>query len=339
MRRKMMLVIGVVLAAAAVLVAGCRQTNDFQELRRALETTDEITRGQMLTEFRHELDFEGLDLTPEESRELETYREIKGTIAERFDRRKGLSYVDGHLDVGGMGLDFKVYTDAERAILLLPTFTKFLVVHRDGPGESLAKAPVAEAGPEWAKRLAEFWNGLLKAENVRKTGSELVATPDGEVKVIVYEVVLDEAEVRDFAREGVRTVLTDPQIRERIVTAWLEFAQEDELENRDADAFLAEMLDNALAAVDRTTFEDFRYSGAVDRDRHLVRETISGRAVSRSESVTAAAGFEIKIRRWALGRPVSIEPPAITPENSFALEELEANMPKMFESVLEGVRP
>lgn len=338
MRRKTMLVLGIVLAAA-VLIAGCRQANGLQELRRALETTKEITRGQVLTEFRHELDFDGLDLAPEARRELETYREVKGTIAERFDRQKGLSYVDGHLDVGGMGFDFKVYTDAQRTILLLPTFTKFLVVHRDGLGDSLTEAPAAEEGPEWAERLAELWNGLLKVENVRKTGSQLVATPEGDVKVTGYEVVLDDAEVRDLAREGARTVLTDPQIRERIITAWLEFAKQEEPENRDADAFLVEMLNNALAAIDHTTFENFRYSGAVDRDWHLVRETISGRAVSRSDGVTVTAGFEIKIRRWAVGRPVSIEPPEITPENSFVLEELKANTPKMFESVLEGVRP
>jgi hypothetical protein len=115
-----MLVLGVFLVA--VLAAGCWQTNDLQALQKALTTTEEITRGQAMTEFHYQMDFDGLNLTAEERRELEMYRELKGTVTQRFDREKGLCYADGHLDIGGMGFDFRVYADGDRVILLLPTF-------------------------------------------------------------------------------------------------------------------------------------------------------------------------------------------------------------------------
>lgn len=75
-----------------------------------------------MTEFHYQMDFDGLNLTAEERRELETYHELKGTVTQRFDREKGLCYADGHLDIGGMGFDFKVYADGDRVILFLPTF-------------------------------------------------------------------------------------------------------------------------------------------------------------------------------------------------------------------------
>ena len=336
MRRSTVLL--VVIFLVAVLAAGCWKAGDLQALQKAMATTDEITRGQLMTEFHYQMDFDELDLTPEERRELETYRELKGTVTERFDREKGLSYVDGHLDIGGMGFDFKVYADAERVILLLPTFTKFLVVYRDDLEQRLPEESPGGEAPDWAEQLAELWNGLMRAENVRKTGTQLVTTPEGDIKVTGYEVVLGDAEIRELARESVRAVLGDPVIREQIMTNWLVYIKNEDLQEQDVDARVAEILDKALEGIDQTRFQEFYYTGAVDRDAHLIRETIRTRvATGTAGGSTVTADLNIKIQRWSIGRQVSIDLPELTPENSFEFDELEANMPKVFENVFEGV--
>ncbi|WP_449240532.1 hypothetical protein [Desulfoscipio gibsoniae] len=337
MQRPIILVPAILLVA--ILAGGCWKTGDLQALQKATVTTKEITRGQTLTEFHYQMDFDELDLTPEEHRKLETYRKLKGTVTERFDRQKGLSYVNAHLDLGGMGFDLKVYTDANRTILLLPTFTKFLVIQRENLEQRLPEESPGIKATNWAKQLADLWNGLLKAENVRRTGAQPVSTPEGDIKVTGYEVVLKDTEIRKLARESVRVILSDPEIKEQIINNWLKYVRKEDLQDEDIDNRLAVIMEQALKGIDQTRFKDFHYTGAADRDSHLVLETIHVRTATGTEKgPTVTADLNIKTQRWSIGRQMSFDMPEITPENSFVLEELEANMPKVFESIFEEMQ-
>ncbi|KJS17280.1 MAG: hypothetical protein VR69_05425 [Peptococcaceae bacterium BRH_c4b] len=167
-----------------VLLAGGCTADSLQSYLHVLKKTEQVNKGQMLVQFSHTMDFNGPGLTVEDRKNLEMFKEKKGTFTKKFDRDKRLSMLDGHVDMMGMGFDFKAYCDGDRTVLMLPMFTKYLVVEAK-PGTE--KEPVTA---DTDKKLETLWNGLLNSKNVTRKEGKLISTPEGEVKTTAYNVAL-----------------------------------------------------------------------------------------------------------------------------------------------------
>lgn len=193
MRNKLLLVLSGLLIL--VLLAGGCSADPLQSYLHAVKKTEQVNKGQMLVQFNHTMDFNGSGLTVEDRKNLEMFKEVEGTFTLKFDRDNELSMLDGHVDMIGMGFDLKAYCDEDRTVLMLPMFTKYLVVEAKPATE---KEPVTG---DMDNKLEALWNGMLSNKNVTREEGKLISTPEGEVKTTAYNVALSQREIEKLTRK------------------------------------------------------------------------------------------------------------------------------------------
>lgn len=323
-----------VILAILALAAGCAVTSALEGYKSAAEKTAHVDRAQTMVTFNYNMDFTGPDLTPEDRKNLEVFREVKGTFVTKSDREKKICYTDGHLELAGMGLDVKAWSDGDRVILLLPMFTKYLVLEQSRlaeqaqPGEGLAE-------PEVGKKLKELGMGLLNRNNVSRTGERLITTTEGDIRATGYRVTLSEAEIKNLLKESLRIIFSDRELRGRIVENWLKYGKEKDKTSEAIERELDQLAEDMQKNIDRAQINKFEYTGAVDRDSYLVEENIAYSAdVDTGKGVTVDIGYNLQIQRWAFGREVQVDFPRLDASNSFTLENIDENTPKVFEGLL-----
>lgn len=327
------LVIMAILALVAA-AAGCAVTSALEGYKAAAEKTANVERSQTMVTFNYHMDFTGPDLTPEDRKNLEVFREVKGTFVIKSDSEKKISYTDGHLELSGMGMDVKAWFDGDRVILLLPMFTKYLVLEQSRlaeqarPGESLPETDVG-------KKFKELWEGLLSRNNVSRTGERLITTAEGDIRATGYRVTLSEAEIKNLLKESLRIIFSDQELREQIIKNWLKYSEEKGKTGETVERELDQLAEDMQKNIDRAHIKMFEHTGAVDRDSYLVEENTAYNAdFDTGKGITVDVDYTLQIQRWAFGREVQVDFPRLDAANSFTLETIDENTPKMFEGLL-----
>ncbi|MEW6425106.1 MAG: hypothetical protein AB1523_10250 [Bacillota bacterium] len=333
---KKLLIILVILAILALVAtaAGCTVTSALEGYKAAAKKTAQVDRAQTMATFNYHMDFTGPGLTPEGRKNLEIFREVKGTFVTKFDRKKKIIFVDGHLDLAGMGLDIKAWSDGDRVILLLPMFTRYLVLDWYTLAEQ-ARSGESQPEPGVGEKLKELWKGLLNPNNISRTGERLIATAEGDIRATGYRVTLSEAEIKNLSREFLRIIFSDRELRGWIVKNWLKYSEEKDKTGETIERELDQMAETVQNNIDRAHIKKFEYTGAVDRDSYLVEENVAYKAdVDTGKGVAVDIDYTLQIKRWAFGREVQVDFPRLDAANSFTLEAIDENTPKMFEGLL-----
>jgi hypothetical protein len=312
-----------VLFILVLLAAGCGAA-PLQSYVDAAKKTGQVKKGQVLVQFSHTMNFSGSGLTAEERKNLEMFKEVKGNFTQKFDRDKKLSVLDGHVDMMGMGFDLKAYGDGDRTVLMLPMFTKYLVVEAK-PGAE--KEPVAA---DTDKKLETLWKGLLNSNNVTREEGKLIATPEGEVKTTAYNVALSQPDIEGFIAGAAGIIAQDSKIRAAVLDGMVQSG----LERQEAEKFLNNFFDEFESNASKVKFSEFKHTAYTDKDNYVVEEYSSSKSSYKSEDgFTVNTDFNLKIQRWAFGKDVLVEMPEVNAANSFTLKDFNENLPKMFEGL------
>ncbi|MBO8129258.1 MAG: hypothetical protein H0Z39_08695 [Peptococcaceae bacterium] len=341
MRKPILLLLCLVLLAAGVI--GCRSTSDFEAYRQAVNKTENINSAHVLTKFKMHMDFDSADLTAEARQNLAMFSEISGTLVEKFDRAKQISYVDGHIDVPGMGVDFKIYANKDQIIVLLPMFTRYLVIDKDDANpagtqnqhktEAAEQEDPAFSGLE--TKLRNIWNNVIREDNVKRTGEKLITTPEGDIRVTRYDITLTDAEIKKIARQTVTAVLSDEAIRRHIIANWRRYTTSSRDEQPTApeiEAHLDKLLASCVEGINQAHYESFTVTGMVDRDGYLVQKNVRFKVTAGDrEHFTMRMDMDIQLQRWNIEKDISIDFPPITPENSFPARDFRKHTPQLWE--------
>lgn len=341
MRKPILLLLCLVLLAAGV--SGCRSTSDYEAYRQAVHKTANINSACVLTKFRMHMDFDGAGLTAEARQNLAMFSEISGTLVKKFDRARQISYVDGHIDVPGMGVDFKIYANKDQIIVLLPMFTRYLVIDKDDANLFFDKNQneTTDAGKEGSDlsdleaKLKNIWNNVVKDNNVKRTGEKLVTTPEGDIRATRYDITLTDAEIKQIARQTVTAVLSDEAIRRHIIANWQHYATSSRDEQPtvpEIEAHLDQLLAFCVEGINQARYESFTVTGMVDRDGYLVQKNVRFKVTAGDrEHFTMRMDMDIQVQRWNIEKDISIDFPQITPENSFPARDFRKHTPQLWE--------
>jgi hypothetical protein len=334
--KKILCVSLLVITILSLVITGCTSGSIMNQYKQALEQTGKIQRFSELMEFTTDLDFSNLDLTLEEKKRMDMYSSVKGSFVAKHDKERGISFLDGHIDMKNLGFDVKIYENQEMIVALMPIFSKYMVIHKDQDrSSSEKKLPVIQVDQEEVKNL---WNSMITKSNVQKLGNKMVSTNEGEIRATAFEVTLQDAEIKKLGKTFIQAVLKDPETKKSFMKFISDIPQADNEEqiSRTEEDF-EEFLNHMEKGIDQMKINEFRHTGSFDKDHYIVEENVRlNYDIETDSSKNIKVSYDMQITRWNINKIFDFEMPTLTEENSFTVDQLNENTPKLIEDMFKS---
>ena len=320
------------------LLSGCTQGGIYKEYLQAQENTEKIQQSNSLTTFEVALDLEQAGLSESAKRELEIFSNVKGTFLVKSDNTKNLLYLDGHVDLKNMGFDVKVYSNSEQVVLLIPVFSKYMIIPqevlRGFEGNNLP-----DVDPLLGEEIEALWNHTVNMNNITKVGVKTVDTYEGAVKATTFKVSLQEQEVKTLMTNVFHLISTNEAFRNGIIESLKSMNIEKPAPDTDFAASYDDFILHAQTAMDTIRIKDFMYSGAYDKDLYIIEENMSHiMEIPTDKDNMIQVHYQCSVKRWDVNKPIVFDLPILDGSNSFTIKELEQNLPKLFESYFKELK-
>ena len=298
------------LILAVLLTAASCAGSAYDKLVKAQEKTEAAVTGISRTRITLENQFETEGLTGEALRMANYMKKVTYEGTTRFDRTLEQSASDIYLSMGGIGFDLALYSFDGHTYAKLPVMKKYMDV-RDLMGVKVEGAQVPEDPEAFLSeaamdRLSEIWKEIATPDNVKKTGTALLKTSSGDLKTTRYSVQVAPEVIQEALGASMAVIAEDLGRR-----------------NPDMDFSLAmgDMKDLVMDEVSMIT--EVGSNGFVMRESILIRYQQPGLATS----------IQIEILNDQLNENVALNMPEISPEDLYAQDELEREMPGAMEDL------
>jgi len=320
-KKLMIAILALVLAAALI---GCSFDN-LEGYKKAVEKTDQIKKGRTEGEFSLVMDFNTTGMTEEQIKELNYFKNIKGSFNVAFDDELEKGIFRYYLSLGGLGFDLDLFVNGEEIFMKLPVIGKYMRLNemKKNMADKQAEGESEVISGETQDAINEKWLGLLKREDIFKGKDTVLTTPDGEVKTTEYTIRLNDEQIKSLAEYSMDLLSKDKKLEEnyeKYIRKNVEFLKDTPLEK-----LLSDMKEN----IKKYTVESFGYTAYVDIDGYIVNETVGiTLEVDNAEpaSVTRLS-YELDIKNWDINKEQEFDFPALTDENTVDTENMEQNMP------------
>ncbi|MFZ5969432.1 MAG: hypothetical protein ACOYVK_19915 [Bacillota bacterium] len=330
MGKKQILIIIVIITT--LFLYGCMNNNIYQNYLKALENTSQVKSLHSLVEFQLKMDFGDTNLSSEEKKNLEMYSNTEGTLTIQEDREKDQFYMDGHVDTANMGFDIKVYDQKDEIIVLLPVFSKYMILDKEKlQTADISENPLGEIIP--SEDLEKLWRKNVRPDNIKKMPDKIVSTNEGDIKATAFQITLTEDEIKGLSKSFTQIFFSSPKLKETMETAFQKAYKDKGSQDFSGkyDRFMEEM----QKSIERMKIVSFQYTGAYDKDYYMVDEQISyviEMPMEYSEPISIA--YSLHIKNWNINKPIEFNIPQLDDRNSFTLDKLDENTPKLLEKFI-----
>ena len=318
-------IITVVLILTLLLTA-CN-TNNLAEYKKAVDKTDQITKGQTLGEFTLITEFNQEGLTAEEIRELNYIKDMNGSYSVVFDDEEEKSIIKNYLNFGGLGYDFDVYINKEEMFMKLPVIGKYLKIDDMSSISEDMQTERQIVSEETIKEFSKKWISLMNEEDVFKGKDIVLTTPDGEVKTKEYIIKLSDEQIKALLNDSVEIFSQDKSLKKLYEENISSIAEP--LKDKTFEEMLSEIKNNA----DKFNVENFSYTAYVDIDGYIVNEIIDIKfgSIDSEEIGIESFSYNLNMKNWDINKKQNFDFPVLTDENTVNIEEMEQNMPVAIE--------
>lgn len=320
----------ILLATALVLSLVACNTDNLAEYKKAIEKTEQITKGQSSAEMSMMIDYNTDNLTAEEIKDLNYYKNMNGSFNIVFDDEAEKTIFRNYMSFGGLGFDFDMYINGEEMVMKLPVVGKYIKMNElDSANideEAYSQAIISD---ETIKAITDMWIGLMKNEDVFKGKDIILTTPDGEVKTTEYTITLSDEQIRTLVKEGIEIASKDKTLKK--------FYDEYVVANiNEEEITFEEMLKSFKDNIENYSVENFRYTSLVDIDGYIVNENIAYTIKStKTDLVLRGMDYNIDIKTWDINKEQSFDFPELTNENTIESDNME-EMPDLMKDMFEN---
>lgn len=325
--------VAMVVALLAVFFAGCG-LNSLESYKRAVQRTEEIKKGQVSGDFTVTLDFDSTGLTEAQIKDMNYYRNMEGSFHVTYDHDAQKTISRNYVNLGGLGFDADFYLNGQEMFLKMPIAGKYLRLD-EMIREMETKPQGAKGGelisPETVEAIQKIWLGLIQAEDVFTGKNIILTTPDGEVKSTQYSIHLQEEQIKALMRDTTHALFRDERLKSNFEGFLKKNFQEEKGMTFDQ---LYEEMEKSLASC---RVEAFQYDAYVDIDGYIVNEIIEFRIKfnpDQSGRITELV-YKLEIKNWDINQEQEFKFPVLTPENTLDWDEMDQNMPSLFEDLIE----
>ena len=327
MKKLMIAILALVLAAALISCS----FDSLEGYKKAAEKTEQIKKGRTEGEFSLVMDFNTSGMTEEQIKELNYFKNIKGSFNVAYDDELEKGIFRYYLNLGGLGFDLDLFVNGEEIFMKLPVIGKYMRLSEikeymaDTQGEGKSEVISGET----QDAIKEKWLGLLNKEDVFKGKDTVLTTPDGEVKTTEYTIRLNDEQIKSLAEYSMDLLSKDKKLEENYenyIRKNVEFLKDTSLEK-----LLSDMKEN----IDKYTVESFGYTAYVDIDGYIVNEKVGITLEVDNAEPASVTGFsyELDIKNWDINKEQEFDFPALTDENTVEMENIDQNMPFKIEAL------
>lgn len=319
------------LLVTVLAVTGCG-TNSLADYKKALDKTDQITKGQCSGEFSVIMDFNTDGMTQEEINELNYYKNMSGSFKKTFDNSKNQEICRNYINMGGLGFDIDIYENGGEKFVKLPIIGKYMQM--DEMLKEIKESPEEQTNflsDDTLEALGKAWVGMLKEEDIFKGKDIVLTTPDGEVKTTVYTITLNDVQIKAFAEKAISILSEDETLRSNIDELLAKKA--DRAEPLDFD----ELVDKIKEHMKKDAIESFQYTAYVDIDGYIVNEVIEVEITkeTKNSGEPEEISFHLEMKNYDINKDQKIEFPVLTEENTLKTDELGQRMPSLFKNMFQ----
>lgn len=311
------------LLMAAVLI-GC-SLDSLEGYKKAAEKTEQIKKGRTDGEFLLVMDFNTEGMTEEQIRELNYFKNIKGSFNTAYDDEQKKEVFRNYLSFGGIGFDYDLFINGEEIFVKLPVIGKYMRIDDiQAPITKDQKKGKAELiDPETKDAINDKWLKLLQKEDIFKGSSTVLTTPDGEVKATEYTIRLNDEQIKSLAEYSIDMLSRDEKLEERFG----KYIRENVKHHKDVS--LKKLLSDMKENINKYTVESFGYTAYVDIDGYIVNEIVEITLKVNSAEAAAMNGlsYKLDIKNWDINKAQKFDFPELTDENTVDIDSINQSMP------------
>lgn len=316
------------LALMLVISLSACNTSSLEEYKQASEKTDQITRGKVSGEFATKIELNTENMTAEEIKELNYYKDMKGSFNVSYDDEAGKSIFRNYLNMGGLGFDFEVFINGEEMFMKLPVVGKYMKLD-----EVEANVNVEENEEIISEETIDFitqkWISLMNDDDVFKGKDIVLTTPDGEVKTTEYVIKLNDQQIKTLVKESTDILSRDEKLKS-FYRKYIEKSSE-ESNVKSFESILAEL----KTGIDNYNIESFIYTAYVDIDGYIVNETfeISAAVIDPEEKNLKAISYKLNLNNFDINKEQNFDFPVLSNDNTLSVDEMDESMPDMMKDL------
>ncbi len=317
----------------AVSLASC-SFDSLGDYKKAAEKTEQIKKGQTSGDFSMVIDFNTEGMTEEEIKELNYFKEMKGSFNAAYDNDAEKVIFRNYLSFGGLGFDFDLYMNGKEVFMKLPVVGKYMRL--DGLQAPMITEQQGDGKPDFISKetleeLNANWLGILKKEDIFKGKDIILTTPDGEVKTTEYTIKLNDEQIKSLAVDSIDILSKDEKLKE-----YYEESIKNKIEPL-KDTSFEKLFSDMKENMKDYTSEGFSYTAYVDIDGYIVNEVIefAPKFVDAEMSVNSVS-YKLDIKNWDINKEQKFDFPVLTEENTFDMDQMDQSMPFMIEDLFKN---
>ena len=316
------------LALMLMISLSACNTSSLEEYKQASEKTNQITRGKVSGEFATKIELNTENLTAEEIKELNYYKDMKGSFNVSYDDEAGKSIFRNYLNMGGLGFDFEVFINGEEMFMKLPVVGKYMKLD-----EVEANVNVEEneeiISEETINFITQKWISLMNDDDVFKGKDIVLTTLDGEVKTTEYEIKLNDQQIKTLVKESTDILARDEKLNS-FYRKYIEKSSE-ESNVKSFEGILAELKTD----IDNYNIESFIYTAYVDIDGYIVNETfeISASVIDPDEKEIKGLSYKLNLNNFDINKEQNFDFPVLSNDNTLSVDEMDESMPDMMKDL------
>lgn len=326
-------ILSILIIVLLVLSLAACNTDNLAEYKKALDKTDQITKGQFSAEVSMVMDYNTDDLTAEEIKELNYFKDMSGSFNVVYDENQEKTILRNYMNFGGLGFDFNMYINGEEVVMKLPVVGKYIKMNEINQGniaeESFNQTMVSE---ETINAITDKWVSLMKEDDVFKGKDIILTTPDGEVKTTEYTITLSDEQIRTLVKESTAIAAKDESLK-KFYNDYVTVKVDDE------KITFEEMIKSIEENIENYKIENFKYTALVDIDGYIVSENITYSIKStKTDLILRGMNFNLSLKTWDINKEQAFDFPVLTDENTIKTDDIESmeEMPDLMKDLFES---
>lgn len=247
--------------------------------------------------------------------EASTISDIIATIDGRSNSEDNKMSSSIFLKIDDVSMDANYYQDGDIGYLKTIFSPKYIMFNEKKDNQ--INNNISKEEEQLFEQLGKIWKESVQQEIMESEGSTVVNTPDGDVKVKILTLSLDDVRGKKILKKFIDSISNNPEAIDMLTQSIKILQSDSEMTNEeireDAKDYIMNLPDSIELFEDKFVIETFNITAKVDKDNYIIEEVLELKLDYPTSKFSINISQEVK--RWNINKPVEINLPKINEED------------------------